>query len=277
MQQTDLQAQSSEEFKKAGYPLEIFTNKILMEQLVCAICLGVYRDPCALSPCGHSFCKPCVNSLRSSKNTLFSCPRCRASAAGTLQIVDLKVIIKMQTVICPVKALSKKPCSWEGTADNVDSHLIQECQYKIQRCRCGTYLYSDDMLGIDVKCDCPEIVCKFCKKKYYQRYDHEYTCREITEKHKCGAWIKKKELEEHEKTCLETEAVCKYCSFVCNKSRMAFHIQYDCKEVMTSCKLCACYIKKKDLFSHQQGGCSLPKLSGLSLIELSHANKPKVC
>ncbi|XP_047399965.1 tripartite motif-containing protein 65 isoform X2 [Sciurus carolinensis] len=46
----------------------------LEDKLTCAICLGLYQDPATL-PCGHNFCKACIqNCWRSCQK---ECPECR--------------------------------------------------------------------------------------------------------------------------------------------------------------------------------------------------------
>uniref|UniRef100_A0A8C4T1U3 Uncharacterized protein n=1 Tax=Erpetoichthys calabaricus TaxID=27687 RepID=A0A8C4T1U3_ERPCA len=43
----------------------------LQDELICCVCLDILKDPISLQ-CGHSFCKECINSLK-------SCLTCRAS------------------------------------------------------------------------------------------------------------------------------------------------------------------------------------------------------
>ncbi|XP_077399396.1 E3 ubiquitin/ISG15 ligase TRIM25 [Vanacampus margaritifer] len=50
---------------------------VLQEELTCPVCLDVFSDP-HLLPCGHNFCKMCLDRLRQlTDQSRFHCPECR--------------------------------------------------------------------------------------------------------------------------------------------------------------------------------------------------------
>ncbi|XP_068163784.1 E3 ubiquitin/ISG15 ligase TRIM25 [Antennarius striatus] len=54
-------------------------SSVLQEELTCPVCLDLYRDPYLL-PCGHNFCKICLDRLRrQAERGRFRCPECRDS------------------------------------------------------------------------------------------------------------------------------------------------------------------------------------------------------
>ncbi|XP_074554978.1 E3 ubiquitin/ISG15 ligase TRIM25 [Halichoeres trimaculatus] len=54
-------------------------SRVLQEELTCPVCLDLYRDPYLL-PCGHNFCKTCLNRLkRQAERGRLRCPECRDS------------------------------------------------------------------------------------------------------------------------------------------------------------------------------------------------------
>lgn len=54
-------------------------SRVLQVELTCTVCLDLYRDP-HLLPCGHSFCKTCLEHLKQQANRgRLLCPECRDS------------------------------------------------------------------------------------------------------------------------------------------------------------------------------------------------------
>ncbi|XP_030317991.1 E3 ubiquitin/ISG15 ligase TRIM25 [Calypte anna] len=66
----------------------------LEEDLTCAICLCLFSNPVTV-PCGHNFCRSCLDLSWAGLSSNFSCPQCRATFASLPQL-------QKNTVLCRV-------------------------------------------------------------------------------------------------------------------------------------------------------------------------------
>ncbi|KTG03585.1 hypothetical protein cypCar_00017023 [Cyprinus carpio] len=78
----------------------------LTEELQCSICLDVFTDPVS-TPCGHNFCKSCLNKCWDNSQTC-SCPYCKEAFS---QRPDLKINTTLRELVghCKKKTPEKKP------------------------------------------------------------------------------------------------------------------------------------------------------------------------
>jgi hypothetical protein len=89
-----------------GYPFEWFSLGAALEDddtLVCSICQLVKRDACMLAtnldpddaesyPCGHSFCRLCIETWLSRRHT---CPSCRRPSELAHLLPDMTTLQKI--------------------------------------------------------------------------------------------------------------------------------------------------------------------------------------
>jgi hypothetical protein len=84
-----------------GFDPDIFSDDVeAMDGLLCGVCRLVVKDPVVI-PCGHSFCRYCMETWMESGGD--SCPCCRTSVErGQLHPSHaLRALIERETVQCP--------------------------------------------------------------------------------------------------------------------------------------------------------------------------------
>ncbi|XP_067307208.1 E3 ubiquitin/ISG15 ligase TRIM25-like isoform X2 [Pseudorasbora parva] len=78
----------------------------LAEELQCSICLDVFTDPVS-TPCGHSFCKSCLNQSWDNSQT-YRCPLCKEPFSKR---PDLKINTALREVVLLFKGKSGESTS----------------------------------------------------------------------------------------------------------------------------------------------------------------------
>jgi len=90
------------------------------QQLKCSICMSIFQDP-ARCPCGHTFCRKCIEHWVSSHKT---CPEDRTKVLKGDLHDDFLVgeIISRIAVACPQKG---DGCTWKGKLHRLQGHIAR--------------------------------------------------------------------------------------------------------------------------------------------------------
>ncbi|XP_067307948.1 E3 ubiquitin-protein ligase TRIM39-like [Pseudorasbora parva] len=96
----------------------------LAEELQCSICLDVFTDPVS-TPCGHSFCKICLNQCWDNSQT-YRCPLCKEPFSKR---PDLKINTALREVVLLFKGKSgenKSEVLCDDPVENLEDYICQK-------------------------------------------------------------------------------------------------------------------------------------------------------
>ena len=111
-------------------PPEVLPNK-------CPVCLLILREPYQATCCGKSFCKECVESVKTRSN---KCPTCKTVDFFSYPNLGLQQSLYDFRVYCTHKS---RGCEWTGELRELDNHLnsdppadkaLQGCLYTVLSC-----------------------------------------------------------------------------------------------------------------------------------------------
>ena len=119
--------------QSSGYECEFFERppEAKWLQTECPICLLVLREPYLISCCGHSFCRLCIERIKSDRG---SCPLCNERGFGLMHNKGLERSLKEFDVKC---THSKSGCTWIGKLGLLDQHLNLSPEFAKQLEGCG--------------------------------------------------------------------------------------------------------------------------------------------
>lgn len=69
----------------------------MIDEMVCSICLGIIWQTTAVNPCGHLYCKACIEDCKRCGDG--KCPKCRIDIKGTLALPP-----KDRIIFCMIRA-----------------------------------------------------------------------------------------------------------------------------------------------------------------------------
>ena len=85
--------------------------------LECPVCLLTLRDVQVMDCCGHQFCQPCIDSVRSQGKP---CPMCGESSFSSFLHKGVQRMVKSLRVYCPQK---DDGCEWTGELGSLEQHV----------------------------------------------------------------------------------------------------------------------------------------------------------
>ena len=183
---TESQTQNAEESKTlppqpsvedGGYDCEFLESLPSHLPHECYICLSTLREPFLTSCCGHSFCRVCIDRIKS------PCPLCNSSDFITVPNKWLQRSLFTFRVSCHNH---RHGCTWSGELGKLEQHLNVRSPGDERTRGCAYVLI-----------DCP---------------------------YSCGLRVIRKNIPEHEASCLKRPQKCQYCNtFQAPFDKIAFH------------------------------------------------------
>ena len=102
--------------QRGGYECE-FVERPQELQTDCPICLVVLREPYQVTCCGYSFCRTCIERIRTNK---MACPTCNEATFSAFPNKGLQRSLYSFRIQC---IYQKSGCEWTGELRELDGHL----------------------------------------------------------------------------------------------------------------------------------------------------------
>eukprot|EP01113_Clastostelium_recurvatum_P023893 TRINITY_DN28511_c0_g1_i1.p1 TRINITY_DN28511_c0_g1~~TRINITY_DN28511_c0_g1_i1.p1 ORF type:complete len:394 (-),score=11.30 TRINITY_DN28511_c0_g1_i1:33-1214(-) len=226
------------------------------QDLLCPICLSVLADPHD-SPCGHTFCKPCIDKVLARSSPV--CPECRSPITAskiTPTNFRMRSMLGKLTTYCDnrgavpaaessstatrrskrVKSSSthREPegCQWEGEWSNLASHLENTCEFGLIHCsyNCSSSVQRRELEAHLKTCPLRPVKCGHCQSTMSLSGlgDHLQNCPELPVPCSCGNSMPRKHIDTHKSLCPDAEQACIFADQGCTtrpkRKDMAIHI-----------------------------------------------------
>ena len=185
-----------------------FVEKPPVIQSECPVCLQILCEPYQVSCCGYSFCRVCIERLKSNNKP---CPTCKEENFATFHNKGLQRSLYEFQVYCSHK---QEGCEWKGELCQLDNHLnlspqpdkqLEGCEYSEIECiycfelikRCNIAVHQTDL--------CPKrpFSCEYCHG-YESHYEdvinsHWPVCdyHPVQCPNECGTFSQHQALENH--------------------------------------------------------------------------------
>ena len=174
-------AKEKKHLLQGGYECIFVKDPPEVLQTECPICLCVLKEPYLIDCCGNSFCRTCIDPIKSSNKP---CPLCNVPFTATMPDKRLQRTLNELQVYCCHK---EDGCEWVGELGSLPHHLnlkpeegdrLIGCQLVAIQCA----FCLDDIRRKDIeeheKDMCPErpYSCEYCE-------EYESTHKDVTANH----------------------------------------------------------------------------------------------
>ena len=193
-----------------GYECEFVQRPHEALQTDCSICLMVLRKPHIISCCGQSFCRTCIDRIKTEGK---SCPLCNATKFSIIHNRGLENTLKEFEVRC---TYATSGCEWRGKLGHLDDHLNLNPDFEKQLKGCGFVeiacnhkcggIFSRHLLANHQGEKCPKrpYSCDYCRE-YASTFEDvinnhwpECKCYPLSCPHQCTAYgIERQRFEDH--------------------------------------------------------------------------------
>ena len=191
-----------------GFECEFVEEPPEVLQSSCPICLMILREPHQVTCCGKSFCRTCIQQIKTKNKP---CPTCNQKNFSNFSNLGLRQPLYGYKVYCSNK---DEGCDWQGELGQLDKHLNSNpdqdkqeigCSYTEVKCLYCSELYQRRSIKCHqiFKCLLRPFTCKMCKE-FKSTYDdvvknHVPSCnyRPVECPNTCGNTLKHQEFEEH--------------------------------------------------------------------------------
>ena len=219
-----------------GFPQEWFIDDV-DEELLCGICMEVFKTPVTACRELHTFCSECMSDVRKSTNP--RCPSCRDPLAPSVTANRLlDNMIAKKKMRCPNappspidsadERVAKQPrqdtaqvCSWIGPLSELSSHR-QVCSEELVECPRGcVQRVRRRLLNRHLQNDCPNrtVTCAHCNDsvRAIELALHERRCPKKLAScpRQCGATLRREQLAFHERMCPREPVCCPFSGVGC--------------------------------------------------------------
>ena len=191
-----------------GFECEFVEKPPEYLQSSCPICLLILREPYQVTCCGKSFCRACIQKLKTRNKP---CPTCNQENFTDYSNLGLQQPLYSFKVYCSNK---DEGCDWQGELGQLDKHLNlnpdkdkQEmgCTYTRVKCLHCSELYQRCLIKCHQTSECllRPFSCEMCKefKSTYDDVSKNHApsckCRPVECPNTCGNTIPHQDLEEH--------------------------------------------------------------------------------